>query len=428
MNRAAVLFALAACGSPAQNTEHPDAGSAPDAASSAPDAALPVLGLACPTQLTEAARITAAADPYPYTISNVLVGHDGVIAVETDYDSVNSRYLLRFKNYLLAGTTFAAPVVSNATWQQYAPEVMFLGDFNGDHLQDIAIAYTDSEETSRVSYIYIATQQANHTFVLGGAIDLSACRFSSDERYFGLAVIDVDRDGADDLLATISYDGLGADPAGLSLLKGTASGLASPVCASTMPSFPAQLATASKLRIGDFDGDGQPDIAGLFDTQLRMYRSTGPSTFSLAGATATWTSDDRIAVDPINHGLVELDMAQGAVLTRYKSDANGFAKSAIGSFASETAPEGNYDPIRGFAVGDFNGDGLTDVITVGNHDYGNSNSGSISYGLACDRSARYDMVVGGFPDSVYQVQSISYGGKNDVIALDGSDLVIYSMH
>lgn len=440
MNRAAVVVTLSlfACGSPAQNVTQPDAagsGVTPDAASSSPDAALPVLGSSCPDQLTEAARITAAADAYPYTISNVLVGkidntgHDDVVAVETDYDSVNSRYLLRFKNYLSDGTTFATPVVSNATWQQYSPESMFLGDFNGDHLQDIAIAYTDSGDESRTSYIYIAMQQANHTFVLGNGIDLSSCKFSSDERYFGLAVIDTDHDGKDDLLATISYDGLGADPAGLSLLKGTTSGLASPLCASNMAGFPAQLATASRLRVGDFDGDGQPDIAGLYDTQLLLYRYTSPSTFTPAAEVAMWTNDDRVVVDPINHGLVELDMQSGgSTATRFKSDTNGFVKSAIGSFPTESAPLGNYDAIRGFAVGDFNSDGLTDVITVGNHNYGDSNPGYVTYGLACDRNAHYDIVTGGFPDSVFQVQPISYNGKNDIIVEDGSDLVIYSMH
>ena len=440
MNRAAVaLIALTACGSPS-HTADPDAGSnAPDAAVvTPPDAALPVLGNACPDRLAEVKRITMAADAYPYVVNNVLVGRfdnnttDDVVLLEDEYDSVNQRTLLRFKTFLGDGTTFAAPIVSNAVFPQYGPEQVLLGDFNGDHLMDILIAYTDSQDTSRVSYVYVATQQADHTFVLGSAIDVSACKSSSDERYFALGVIDVDHDGKDDLLATVSYDGLGAAPAGLSWLHGRASGLGPATCARSATvqnaGFPPQIVTAERFRIGDFDGDGSNDIAALYATQMLLYRSTGPSTFVTAAQPAMFNSADRIAIDPVNHGLIGLDVGTTtSTATRFKTDTAGFTKSTIGTFATEGAPNGNYDVIRGFAVGDFNGDGLTDVLEVGNHDYSSSTPGFVSFGMACDRNAQYDWVGGGFTDSVYAVQPIGFGGKTDLVVEDGYDLVLYAI-
>jgi FG-GAP-like repeat len=442
MNRAAVALIVlsTACGSPSNHDLDPDAGSnAPDAAVvTPPDAALPVLGTTCPDRLDEVKRITMAADAYPYAVNNVLVGKfdnnpsDDIVLLETEYDSTNQRTLLRFKTFLTSGTGFAAPVVSNAVFPQYGPEQVLLGDFNGDHLMDILIAYTDSEDTSRVSYVYVATQQADHTFVLGAAINVSACKSSSDERYFALGVLDVDRDGKDDLLATVSYDGLGAAPAGLSWLHGGASGLGQATCArsATMQNagFPPQMVTAEKFRIGDFDGDGTDDIAALYDTQMLLYRNTAASTFVTATQPATFDSSIRIATDPVNHGLIGLDVGTTtSTATRFKTDTTGFSKSTIGTFATEGAPDGNYDVIRGFAVGDFNGDGLTDVLEVGNHNYSSSTPGFVSFGMACDRSAHWDWVGGGFTDSVYDVQPIGFAGSTDLVVEDGYDLVLYSI-
>jgi hypothetical protein len=442
MNRVTVtaLVVLSACGSPSNHDVDPDAGSdAPDAAIVIPpDAALPVLGTTCPSHLNEVKRITMAADAYPYAVNNVLIGKfdnntsDDIVLLETEYDTTNQRTLLRFKTFLTSDTGFAAPVVSNAVFPQYGPEQVLLGDFNGDHLMDILIAYTDSEESSRVSYVYVATQQADHTFVLGAAISVSACKSSSDERYFALGVLDVDRDGKDDLLATVSYDGLGAAPAGVSWLHGGASGLGQATCARSAtlqnPGFPPQMITAERFRIADFDGDGTKDIAALYDSTIILFRNIAASTFVTAGQPAALDSSIRIATDPVNHGLIGLDVdTTSSTATRYETDATGFTKSTIGTFATEGAPEGNYDAIRGFAVGDFNGDGFTDVLEVGNHNYSSSTPGVVSFGIACDRSAHWDVAGGAFADGIYDAQPIGFSGSTDLVVEDGYDLVVYSI-
>lgn len=440
--RAVVCVFLIACGSPSAND--PDAGLAGDAnassdASKVPqDAPAPVLGTTCPSKLTEVTRITGAWDTSLYSVHDVLVGKldnnatTDIVIVEDAYDSANARTKLRFRTFLSDGTTFAAPVTSDAVFPQYGPEQVMLGDFNGDHLADIAISYTDSESSSRVSYVYVATQQADHTFVMGPARDVSACKFSSDERYFALGVLDVDRDGKDDLLATVSYDGLGAAPAGLSLLKGTASGLGTATCASstttTNPGFPAQLVTAERFRTVDVDGDGKTDIVAMDTHQMTLFRNTAASTFASAPNAVPYDDGIHYATDPVNHGVIGLDVqSTGATAKRFAATTNGIAASPIATFATEGAPLGNYDAIRGFAVADFNGDGLTDVIAVGNHDYSDNYPDPVSFGIACDRSARWDVAGGGFPHGIYKLAAIDLGGRTDVVVQADYDLVVYRL-
>ena len=438
---AAVCVFLIACGSPAAND--PDANTPADAASiDAPkvpmDAPAPVLGNACPSKLTEVTRITNAWDTSTYTVHDVMVGKldnnatSDIVIVEDAYDSANSRTKLRFRVFLSDGTAFAAPVTSDAVFPQYGPEQVLLGDFNGDHLADLLISYTDSESSSRVSYVYVATQQADHTFVMGPARDVSACKFSSDERYFALGVLDVDRDGKDDLLTTVSYDGLGAEPAGLSLLKGTASGLGTATCAASATTtnlgFPSQMISAERFRIGDFDGDGKPDVMAMDYHQMTLFRSTAASTFASAPNAVPYDDGIHYATDPVNHGVIGLDVqSTGATAKRFAASANGVVASPIATFATEGAPLGNYDAIRGFAVADFNGDGLTDVIAVGNHAYSDNYPDPVSFGLACDRSARWDVVGGGFPNGIYKLAAIDLGGRTDVVVQSDYDLVVYRL-
>ena len=87
--------------------------------------------------------------------------------------------------------------------------------------------------------------------------------------------------------------------------------------------------------------------------------------------------------------------------------------------------------LRGFAVGDFNGDGRTDLIEVGNHDYTDNYPDPISFGMACDRNAEWQSSTGMFPNGIYNVRAIDYAGTgtSDVVVREGSDydLVVYAL-
>ncbi|HEY1553212.1 MAG TPA: VCBS repeat-containing protein [Kofleriaceae bacterium] len=443
-----VLVVAFGCSSSHPGTTSPDGsvgsdGSTMPGSDGGVDAA--VLGNACPTQVTEVARITGALSDYPYDLVQLLVGdvdHDGkddLVAVEGQSDSANQRYLLRIRAFVRTATGFAAPVQSDLIFPYYGPEQIVLGDFNGDHRPDILLSYTDSGDESRTSYVYVALQQPDHTFVLGSGIDVSACSFSDDERLFALAVIDANRDGYDDVLATVSYDGLGAAPAGLSYLAGSASGLGYATCARSASApnagYPLDMVTAERFATGDFDGDGKRDVVGLYSDHATSFLSTAASQLTEGAATASLDEYAFVATDHVaartDRGLVALSTTEtGSTAKRYAIASNGVANGA--SIASLTEDDGGWGILRGFAVGDFNGDGYTDLIEVGYHDYSDNYPDPISFGMACDRSADWQASTGMFPNGIYNLRAIDYAGAgtSDVVVREGSDydLVIYQLH
>jgi hypothetical protein len=285
--------------------------------------------------------------------------------------------------------------------------------------------------------VYVALQQPDHTFVLGSGIDVSACSFSDDERLFALAVIDANQDGYDDVLATVSYDGLGAAPAGLSLLSGSASGLGSATCARsatvTNAGYPLDMVTAENFATGDFTGDGKRDVVGLYTDHATSFLATAASQFVEGSASATFDEFAFVATDHVpartDRGVIALSTTStGSTATRYDIATTGVAGASI---ASLTEDDGGWGILRGFAVADFNGDGFTDLIEVGYHDYSDNDPDPISFGMACDRSAEWQTSTGMFPDGIYNLRAIDYAGSgtSDVVVREGSDydLVVYQL-
>jgi hypothetical protein len=422
-------------GSDARSNDGPPADGSIDA---------PLLGNACPTSVAEVKRITSALSAYPYNNEAILVGdldHDGaqdIAVVDGQSDSANQRMLLRVRTFLSTGSDFGSAIQSDLIFPYYGPEQIVLGDFNGDHLLDILLTYTDSQSSSRTSYVYVATQQANHTFVLGSGINVSACRSSSDERLFALGILDVNADGYDDVLATVSYDGLGAAPAGLSQMSGGASGLGGASCkrSATLSNagFPLDMVTAERFRQADFDGDGKLDLLGLYYDHVTLFHATGASTFAEAATTATYDEYAHLAIDHVtgrtDNGLIATTSSSSTMTStakRYAVDASGVAAGA--TLATLQEDGGGYDIVRGYAVGDFNGDGYTDVIEVGNHGYSNNYPDPVSFGMTCDRSATWQTSTGMFPNGIYALRAIDFGGHTDVLVHEGSDydLVIYQL-
>ncbi|MBK7074138.1 MAG: VCBS repeat-containing protein [Myxococcales bacterium] len=325
-----------ACGAPSD--VDPDAAIAVDAAHDAP-----LAGRACPTRAAEAARI-ARADIFPSdvgpafyrsaTASFYTADSDGDADADADLvvleyvSSTGSSYVCRIRLFRREETGFAAAIESSITLPASGAELDVLADVDGDHRKDLIIGYTT--DFPRTPYLYVARQSSAGTFALQPSPrEVSVCRASMDQRFEALVVVDVDRDGKDDVLTTVSIGGLGSAPAGLSLALGTATGLGASVCVAsstvTATGYPAALAAAKLLRAGDFDGDGVTDLiatsyAGGIAT-MQLYAAHGaPDLRAVAGTAVPPTS--RLLVDHVSgrahDGLLTIDVsADHTDLTRY---------------------------------------------------------------------------------------------------------------
>jgi hypothetical protein len=116
----------------------------------------------------------------------------------------------------------------------------------------------------------------------------------------------------------------------------------------------------SSLAWGDFDDAGLLDIA-LSGTVTGIWRNQGDNTFSNINATVSGAAGAKVAwADLDNDGRVDLIIAGASqvvqpVLNVYRNTAQGFTLMA--SF-----PTGI--PVQTFAVGDFDNDGLPDILLV----------------------------------------------------------------
>ncbi len=396
------------------------------------DGELPLAGKPCTTAVAEVARITGAnLNPSLNGLFARDADNDGkpdVIVFEF-VDSTTTTYRYRVRLFRASATGFVAPTSSDILIPQFGPERVTVGDFNGDHLLDVAYIYS-TETPNRAPFVAVATQQADHTFVAGSLIDVSACKSSSDERLFGLAVMDLDRDGKDDLLTTVSYGGLGAAPEGLTLLKGTASGLGSGACIASatvsMPGIPA-IYSARQLIVGDFDSDGDKDLVANISDKGRLFYSTAASTFAATPGEAAIPFTGQMNVTAIpsrpKQDLVHADVrSAGTEVRRYTLDPTAGIGVQTVAMLPEKDESGNLI-FRGIVAGDLNGDGLSDALVVGRQ----QNVTPSTFAITCDRTARWDTATGTFPDAVSALRAIDIDGdgRTEILARVGSDAVVY---
>lgn len=405
----------------------------PDAASvDAPPDAVPIAGKACTTSVVEAARITGA---------NLTPSLNGLFARDADNDgkpdilvfefvsSTTTDYTYRIRLFRQSATGFLAPTSSDIVIPRFGPTRVTVGDFNGDQRLDLAYVYS-TETPQRSPFVYLALQQANNTFVAGARIDVSACKSGTDERLFGLAVMDFDRDGKDDLLTTVSYGGLGAAPEGLTLLKGTATGLGSGTCiASATVSTPGipNVHQAEQLFVGDYDGDGDKDlVANVFD-KGRLFYSTAASTFVATPGDAaipfTGQTHSNVLKTRMQQDLIHADVrTAGTEVRRYTLDPTAGIKMSVVAMLPEKDESGSLI-FRGIVAGDLNGDGLSDTLVVGRQQNATVNT----FAMTCDRTAKWDVATGTFPGTVNSLRAIDIDGdgRTEVLAIAGADAVIY---
>jgi hypothetical protein len=364
----------------------------PYAASASNVATLSVTG-----QISTATTITQSGPSGNYTLSASVYGFtkSNTVGMPTGTTS----FLDTTTNNSVLATTTLAPSVSGPAWVNVSnpsvgnlPGFIVAGDFNGDGNLDLAVGINN---TSNPVAILLGDGKGNFTPVTSSPITVSGNP---------ILVQDFNGDGIPDLLLSNSSTGL------LTVLLGNGDGTftakGSPV-ATNYGVFPVVAA--------DFNGDGIPDLAAAGGYYLIILLGNGDGTFtqmpitsSIAGAdmfnsmvVADFNGDgipDLATVDVFESVSIFLGngdgtfkagssitlstVSSGSALTLASGDFNGDGKPDLavpiyGSSSSVAILLGNGDgtfhaasgsPFAAgawanrLAIGDFNGDGVTDLF------------------------------------------------------------------
>jgi len=322
-----------------------------------------------------------------------------------------------YLNTAAAGATapaFAAPVTFTVGYQ---PISVAVGDFNGDGRPDLAVANVGADTVS----VLLDTTAAGATAPSFAA----PVTFAVGNAPRSVAVGDFNGDGRPDLVVANDQSNT------VSVLLNTMS------AGATAPSFAPQItftvgAYPFSVAVGDFNGDGRPDLA--------VANSTGAGTASVllnatpAGATApAFAVQQTFAVgnDPVSvavgdfngDGRPDLAVANandGTASVLLNTTPTGAGTPAFA--AQQTFNVGAYP--TSLAVGDFNGDGRPDLAVSNSNGYAGTMSVLLNAtpagATAPSFAAQQTFAVGSGPFSV-AVGDFNGDGRPDLAVANAND-------
>ena len=227
-----------------------------------------------------------------------------------------------------------------------------VADFNGDGILDLAVANAPCCTGSITPYVTILLGNGDGTFT-------AAPNVPAPDGTWNVQVGDFNGDGIPDLVFTTSTGGKYS----VRLLMGNGDGTF------TAAASPASGSGTANVHVGDFNGDGNLDLAVLSSSNVLTFLfGNGDGTFTAAPASpVTFPYSASINLGDFNgDGILDMSVLDSSDNTLRFMLGNG-----DGTFATTAAtPSLVSDPEQSVA-GDFNGDGISDLAytmyPVGNY-------------------------------------------------------------
>ncbi len=368
------------------------------------------------------APATFAADycnPYPCSDSTV-----GVAAGDFNGDGKLDVVTLGSGSYLdvMLGNgdgTFQTPITNNVAVSNVFLEAIAVGDFNGDHLLDVAIWAENANTGNAEVHIYLGNGTGTFTYANTYSAPASG---NTNPGPNSIVAEDVNGDGKIDLVAMTPYNGV-------FIFLGNGDGTFQAPLPNTTVCTDA-IGNCGSVAVGDLNGDGKPDLAlqsnGTTGGGMTILLNTGNGTFG----TPTYYP---VAISGVYAGAgiaigdVNGDKKPDVVVAGGSVSAIVYLNQGSGTFkVSGTVGSVALNPTNNVVLADINNDKKLDIIVPDGFGnvltfYGKGN-GTFTTGpwyplQACNDCSNFLVAIGDF----------NADGTPDLLASNGSNTTTVSL-
>ena len=243
-----------------------------------------------------------------------------------------------------AAGTYQVPFAYPTAFAGYASSSVFVAsnplstavaDVNGDGHADLVVG---SEVQAGLAVLF---GTGTGTFTNSTTLTVAGGGFVTS-----VAAADLNGDGHVDLIAGTSSDGV-------QVFWGSATG------AFAAPTVLGASTAASRVVVGDFNGDGKPDLAAISGNAVDVFLNAGGNAFAAPVVLALPGTPYMLAAGDLNgDGRADL-----AVANQNGDNVSVVLSTGNGTFAAP-ATIATPNVADGVAIGDVNGDGIPDVVSL----------------------------------------------------------------